>query len=259
MYRLYVDEVGTDDMNDLKNDDHRYLSLTGVAMKIEVARDDLTPKFDWVKKTVFDHDPDNPVIFHRKKIVHRKAEFGVLNDKNKADLFDRAMLRIYKQCDYAVITALIDKLDASGKEKWREKHPYHYLMQILVEKFARFLDRNNDFGEVMPEGRKGIKDARLQEAYDAVRKNGNFYFPPEKICYRIPSKQLKFRYKRDNIAGLQLADLLAHPSHMYIRSRQNHPVTLGAYAQSVTTILVTSKYDRSYHGSIMGYGIKYLP
>lgn len=259
MYRLYVDEVGTDDMGAVENDDHRYLSLTGVAMTLEAARDDLGPKFNWVKSTIFEHDPDNPIIFHRRKIVQRKESFGALNDLRKADLFDRAMMKIIRQCDYTVITAIIDKLDASKRERWREKHPYHYLMQILVEKFARFLVRKDSFGDIMPEGRKGKKDAALQEAYETVRTQGNYYFPPEQICYRIPSQKLKFRYKQDNVAGLQLADLLAHPSHMYIRSTRGHPVSLGRYARQVATVLVQSKYDRSTTGKIHGYGIKFLP
>jgi hypothetical protein len=154
---------------------------------------------------------------------------------------------------------MIDKLDAQSKEKWREKHPYHYLMQILVEKYARFLVRMNSKGDIMPEGRKGVKDDRLQEAYSTVRREGLYYFPAEKIRDRIPHDKLKFRYKAENIAGLQLADLLAHPSHMYVRSIRRHPVALGQYAGSVKEILVGSKYDRSDQGKIDGFGIKYLP
>jgi len=259
MYRLYVDEVGTDDMGNLETDDCRYLSLTGVAMTIDASREQLVPKFDWVKNKIFRHDPDNPVIFHRRKIVQRKGVFGILRCPEKAALFDEAMLRVFSQCEYTVITAVIDKLDASTKTNWREKHPYHYLIQILVEKFARFLDRKNDFGDVVPEGRKGKKDGQLQYAYEAVRSVGNHYYPPEKICYRIPSKSLKFRYKHENIAGLQLADLLAHPSHMYIRSSRRHDVNLGAYARKVKDILVNEKYDRSKAGFVSGYGTKYLP
>lgn len=43
MYRLYIDEVGTDDMIHLEEDNHRYLSLTGVAMEVNHARDHLAP------------------------------------------------------------------------------------------------------------------------------------------------------------------------------------------------------------------------
>lgn len=109
MYRLYVDEVGTDDLTHVEKDDERYLSLTGVAMKIAHARDDLEPKLDWIKTNVFDHDPDSPLIFHRRKIAQRKQEFGILNDEVKRKLFDKAIMRIFESCDYRVITAFIDK------------------------------------------------------------------------------------------------------------------------------------------------------
>jgi hypothetical protein len=259
MYRLYVDEVGTDCVDSLESDDSRFLSLTGIAMKVSAARDDLEPKLDWIKTNVFDHDPDEPLILHRRKIMQRKSHFGVLNDPAKSALFDKATLRLMKVCDYKVITAVIDKLEASKKSKWREKHPYHYLMQIMTEKFARYLDRVGSFGDIMPEARMGKKDEHLQSAYDAVRTDGLYYYSPAQICYRIPSAKLKFRYKKDNVAGLQLADLIAHPSHMSIRARRGHEVQLGKFAKQVETILLASKCDRSATGTISGYGVKYLP
>jgi len=205
------------------------------------------------------HDPDEPLILHRKKIVQRKGVFGVLNDDTKRALFDKAVLRTMKVCEYRVITAVIDKLEASKKAKWREKHPYHYVMQILTEKFSRLLDRVNDVGDIMPEGRKGRKDALLQEAYEEVRKSGNYYYSPAQIRHRIPSGKLKFRYKQDNIAGLQLADLLAHPSYISIVAERKSPVSLGTFGSKVEEVLMATKYDRSVYGSITGYGRKFLP
>lgn len=76
----------------------------------------------------------------------------------------------------------------------------------------------------------------------------------------MPSSNLKFRYKRDNVAGLQLADLLAHPSHMVIRERMGHEVTLGGFCKQVAEMLNGSKYDRSAtSNAIVGYGMKWLP
>nr|WP_317894180.1 DUF3800 domain-containing protein [uncultured Sphingomonas sp.] len=259
MYRLYVDEVGTDDLGHLEADEDRYLSLTGVAMKIDQARDDLKPKMDWIKANVFGHDPDEPVIFHRRKIVQRKQVFGILNDDAKRDRFNRAMLRIYKTCDYNVITVVIDKKAMVRKEKWREKHPYHYLMAIMADKFTRFLERKNSIGDIMPEARMGKKDSQLQSAYEAVRQEGIFYVSGAQICKAIPSKHLKFRPKSDNVAGLQLADLLAHPSHMIVRERQGHAVRLGAFCNQIKPILLAEKYDRSNSGTVLGYGMKWLP
>lgn len=60
MYRLYVDEVGTDALTNLQEDNHRFLSLTGVAMAVTDARDNLEPKLNMIKAELFNHDPDAP-------------------------------------------------------------------------------------------------------------------------------------------------------------------------------------------------------
>jgi hypothetical protein len=145
------------------------------------------------------------------------------------------------------------------KENWREKHPYPYLMAIMVDKFSRFLERHNSIGDIMPEARMGKKDSQLQAAYEAVRRDGIFYVSGAQICRAIPSKNLKFRPKSDNVAGLQLADLLAHPSHMIVRERHEHTVHLGAFCNQIKEILLKGKYDRSHTGKIVGYGMKLLP
>lgn len=259
MYRLYVDEVGTDDLTHLDKDDHRYLSLTGVAMKVVVARDDLTPKFDWIKCKVFDHDPDDPLIFHRSDIVKRKKAYGRLNNPDNAALFDRAIFRSMSTTEFSVITAVVDKKGMVNQPNWQNQHPYHYLMEILVEKYVQFLERQGATGDIMPEGRKGKKDDRLQEAFERVLDRGTYYVKKDRMQARISSPHLKVRYKRDNVAGLQLADLLAHPSHMHLRDRKGHDVSLGSFAAQVREMLLDAKYDRSNTGVISGYGTKWFP
>lgn len=259
MYRLYVDEVGTDDITHLTKDNERYLSLTGLAMKIPAARDDLTPKLDWIKARVFDHDPDNPLIFHRADIVNRKRAFGRLNNDDTRRLFDEAIFRTMNIVDYTIITALIDKQGMINQPNWKNHHPYHYLMGILVEKYVQFLERKADVGDIMPEGRRGKKDAALQLAFEGVLDAGTYYVSAARMASRIHSRQLKIRYKFNNISGLQLCDLIAHPSHMHIRQRMLHRVNLGQFCERVCELLVRTKYDRSNTGLIQGYGYKWLP
>jgi hypothetical protein len=259
MYRLYVDEVGTDGLTNLEKDKHRYLSLTGVAMKIDYARDHLTPNLNWVKSTVFNHDPDDPLVFHRKDIMGYKGPYECLRVEEKAALFNKAMLRLYDVSEYVVITALIDKLWMLKQEHWERKHPYHYLMEVMVEKYTQFLERKSSIGDIMPESRQG-KDELLQSAFASVRENGTDFVEPTRISSTIRAKSLKFRTKRDNIAGLQLCDLIAHPSHMFVRHKMQHDVCLGPFSRQVSDILWLRKYDRSpYNGKIMGYGIKHMP
>lgn len=259
MYRLYVDEVGTDQLTNLVLDKHRYLSLTGVAMRVDHARDTLEPNMNWIKANVFRHDPDDPIILHRKEIMGFKGPFQVLRDDATATLFNKAVLRLFNSTEYTVITALIDKDWMLRQQHWSKTHPYHYLMEILVEKYVQFLERADDIGDIMPESRQN-QDEKLQAAYLDVRKRGCDFVKKDQIASRLRGDKLKFRTKKDNIAGLQLCDLLAHPSHIYVRTLMGHQVKLGPFAAQVAACLKDHKYDRSpWSGKVSGYGIKHLP
>lgn len=259
MYRLYIDEVGTSDLGSVNTDSERYLSLTGIAMLVTEARDVLAPQFASLKADVFNHDPDDPIILHRKKIVGRSGPFGVLANDDLRAKFDERIFAAMEGCNYTVITALIDKKAMLAKDEWKKKEPYHYLMEVLVEKYVQFLERKQSRGDIMPEGRKGKQDQRLQEAFIRVMAAGTYYVPRARMRAQIPSSNLKFRYKRDNVAGLQLADLLAHPSHMTIREMMGHTMHPGDFCDRVKTLLKSRKYDRSGTGRVTGYGMKWLP
>ncbi len=75
----------------------------------------------------------------------------------------------------------------------------------------------------------------------------------------LTSKQLKMKPKSDNIAGLQLADLIAHPSfHVMLAYRAGKPLT-DNFGGKIGKILEDSKYIRSFSGQIDGWGRKWLP
>lgn len=260
MYRLYLDEVGTDGLTHLDKDRHRYLSLSGVAIHQDHVREHLTPMMNGLKASVFKHDPDAPIIFHRKKILGLKGPFQALRDDETREKFNKGILECFTQTEYKVITALIDKDWMLKQGHWSKTHPYHWLMELLVEKYTQFLERKNDMGDIMPEGRQGNPDLALQRAYASIRIWGTQYVNKQRIRSAIPAKSLKFRYKSDNSSGLQLCDLIAHPSHIFIRTKMRHQVTLGPFSSKVARILWDQKYDRSpYNGNVMGYGIKHFP
>lgn len=244
----------------LDEDCHRYLSLTGVAMEVAHAREKLEPACNLIKSLIFDQDPDDPIIFHRSDIMRKRKGFEVLNNPEKSCLFDEYIMNLIKETEYTVITAMVDKKALLSKLNWRKNHPYHFLMEILIEKYAQFLERQNSRRDIMPEGRKGKKDKSLESAFKDVCREGTYYVPNTQISERLTTtKTIKFRYKSDNIAGQQLCDLLAYPSHMYIRSCRGHDVRPGLFSQKIIDILTADKYDRSKYGKIRGYGIKFFP
>lgn len=259
MYRLYLDEHGTDDLTHTVQENHRYLSLSATIIHLDDVRDILVPTMNDLKFRVFQQDPDIPVNLHRSDIVRRKSVFGLLNENERRRLFDELVQEMMTATPYTVITALIDKHLMQQQVHWEQRHPYHYLMEIILEKYVQFLRRNDAIGDLMPESRRGKSDRLLQEAFIRTKRNGTRFVPADVFSSHVRSDNLKFRTKKDNIAGLQLCDLLAHPSHYHVRSTLGHHVRLGRFGETVAGILVNAKYDRSFRGVIGGYGIKTCP
>jgi hypothetical protein len=76
----------------------------------------------------------------------------------------------------------------------------------------------------------------------------------------MTSSELKIKPKSADIAGLQLADLIAHPSRREILLANNLIADdRDTFGNQMCAILQKNKYLRSPKGKIPGYGTKLLP
>ncbi len=126
---------------------------------------------------------------------------------------------------------------------WRYD-PYHYCLAVLLERFVFFLGRKDCHGDVMAESRGGKEDMRLKKSFHNLWERGTDYVEPRQFQERLTSRQLKVKTKTNNISGLQLADLLAHPSRNEILNENgllNRRIT--PFARKVIEIL-RDKYDQ---------------
>jgi hypothetical protein len=62
-----------------------------------------------------------------------------------------------------------------------------------------------------------------------------------------------------NVAGLQLADLIAHSSFIAVKARREGNPLPTNFGGRVAAILEASNYRRKWNGRIIGYGTKWLP
>ena len=96
----------------------------------------------------------------------------------------------------------------------------------------------------MAESRVGKEDRRLKSAYTRLWEQGTDFAGPEQFQKALTSKQLKVKLKTNNISGLQLADLLAHPSRNEILKEQGLlDKNLAPFARQVVAAL-GKKYDQ---------------
>lgn len=256
---MYIDEHGTDQMTSLDCDDRRYLSLTGVVIEIKHVNDYILPAFQHLKREILGADPDSPVCLHRTDIRYSRGPFEALKSESVRQQFDDYILVIMKKAKYTVITVVLDKSVLEAKHYWERTHPYHVLLEVLIEKYAQLLKRKMAVGDIMPEARGKKQDKALQEEFTLYRNKGTRFVTAGMIKSRIPSKKLKFRTKKDCSPGLELCDLIAHPSHYFIRGSRGHNIKRNGFQGKVMELLEAYKYDRSKSGNIWGYGAKFIP
>ncbi len=254
-YRIYIDEVGNPDLASSDNPNHRFLSLTGVILELGYVEKAVFPQMEDLKRAFFGSHPDDPIIFHRKEMVNAAFPFEKLKDDTIRNRFDAELLSLMQTWEYTVITVCLDK--KTHKETytaWRYD-PYHYCLAVLLERFFFFLDRLNARGDVIAESRGGKEDRRLKDSFARLWEKGTDFVAPEQFQKVFTSKQLKVKPKANNISGLQLADLLAHPSRNEIlKERGFMNREFGRFSAKVIEIL-QKKYDQV-EGKI--YGKKFL-
>ncbi len=261
LYRAYIDEVGNHDLNYADDPNQRFLSLTGVILESTYTLEVVQPEMDRIKRAFFQRDPDEPVVFHRKEMVNRRYPFHSLRDADVERQFNEALLDCLKRWEYRVITVVIDKRAHRDQYRVWRYHPYHYCLSVLLERFVLCLGQIQQRGDVLVESRGGREDDQLKRAYEYLYTRGTSYVSASRFQERLTSSQLKVKPKSANIAGLQLADLLAHPSRREVLiSSALLRDSRTTFGDQICAILHQGKYYcHPQTGQIAGYGQKLLP
>ena len=258
-YRIYIDEVGNPDLKSSNLQDHRFLCLAGVIMNLTYVKDVVQTDLENLKENFFQTDPDNPVILHRKEILYKKGPFHVLKDSNIEKDFNSNILSLLTKWEYSVIAVVIDKQEHNERYSTWKYDPYHYCQEILIERYRLFLNIKKAKGDVMYESRGGKEDMRLKTSFRKLMESGTHNLSADQLSEHITSKELKVKTKQSNIAGLQIADLIAHPVRRWafinlIEMNEGN----STFADEINQILEKNKFFR-YDGKINGYGVKKLP
>jgi hypothetical protein len=259
--RLYIDEVGNGDLNGAAEDPNvRYLSLTGVVMKTAAHARRLQPAIDNLKAVHCEEIGDKPCILHRREIMRAEGCFRPLRDAERRQLFNADVLKILADQPYLAITVMIDKKrHLEQYEVWRFD-PYHYCMTCLVERYVLWMTRNSLRGDVVAEARFKKVDKKLKASFNRLYRLGSEHMTAAAMQAPLLSGELGLYPKAANVAGLQLCDLLAHPSARYMRKARDGEEQPQDFGAEVVSILLQAKYARNPRNMLIdGWGTKWLP
>ena len=130
--------------------------------------------------------------------------------------FYEGINKILGQSDVYVIVCCSILKEPFVERFSRGEDVYGLSLKYLIERAIFYVDDNAEDGklEVYIE-RRGIKqDRALLNYYNRLRATGTKWVTAERLVSRLG--RFMFRYKKENIIGLQLADLIAYPITRHI-------------------------------------------
>ncbi len=256
-FRLYVDESGDHSFRAMAGAEwrKRYLCLFGCIFETRYYEPTFCAAIIQFKRTHFGGDPDDRVILHREDIVQKRPPFDCLQDEERQNAFNSDLLALIKKTQFTAIAVVIDKYTSQSKNFGPLPFdPYHVALLAMMERYCGLLQFLKACGDVLAEGRGGNEDKQLKAAFRTVYNAGTRFHEPKFFQNVLTSKELKIKPKAHDIAGLQLADMLAHPVKQHILSERGIAPAPFGFSASMAN-LVGNKYNRRYaNDQIDGYG-----
>jgi len=257
-YRLYLDESGDHTYNLLEDPAHRYLGLLGVWFHQTNDYVSFADDLERLKRDVFGPRPDKPVILHRSDIINRKGPFGMLRETNVQARFNEGFLEVLSRARFRMVCVVIDK--QSHLSRYRSPfHPYHYCLAAMLDRYSGWLNYKNAVGDVIAESRGGEEDLQLKQAYGRVYESGTLMSDRQHHQRALSSKDIKIQPKRANIAGLQLADVLAYPlKQAWLAEKGLIPDPGAVFGKRIVEAVAPMLNRNEFGGQVDGYGRVWL-
>lgn len=211
IYRLFLDETI------VKSDgeqERTWFALVGCVIRLEEHGRILHAQFEDIKRRLFRHHSERaPVVFHRIEMCcpSPRGAFSILRDEGKRSALYGELLRVVDGCDFRVVLEL-DEIRGYRERQRTDWRTLGYLgcLGPLVTSYCEYLDGQDVRGDVMASHLGMKENGLLKGEYWKILQVGG-YGKYASFFRRRLSRALKIELKEKNVAGLQLADLIAAP------------------------------------------------
>lgn len=246
MKLLFLDESG--DAN-LHNVDPEYpvFVLGGIIVDEAHYKTEIIPAVQNFKQTLFGR---TDIILHTSDISRNRKGFEQLINESFRGKFFQELNCLMRSLEYEILACVIDKKRHVEKYAENAKDPYELSLHVLVERFFFDVNEERTRGKIIAEKRNQHQDALLMDAWKNILCEKGTYYLSGECIFSVIDKELKLADKKDNIIGLQIADLVVSPIGR---------ITIGKKAHDDWKIIKT-KFRRDKRTSkASGYGLIRLP
>lgn len=199
-YIIYADESG----------DHSLVKVSDEEYPVFVLAFCIFKKTDYVEKALcklsqikFDFWGHDAVVLHSHKIRKQKDEFAMLGNLPTMEKFVDRINEMVTNTPFFVIATVIDKR-LLQKQYTTPKSPYNLGLLFCLERATKFLveqGQKERLTHIIVEARGKKEDAELELEFRRI-------ITQQRGLARF---DIIFSDKKSNGAGLQIADLMAHP------------------------------------------------
>lgn len=211
---MFLDESGDHSLTVI-DPQYPVFVLGGIIVDAEYAEGELEAHVRQFKREVFG---DEDIILHTREISRNLNSFGGLKDPEFREFFYLKLNALMRDLEYSIVACVIRKDSHLAKYGVSALDPYHFSLHVLVERFCFDVGYGLDGGVIIAECRDATLDDQLQLVWESLRIRGTSHMPAAIIKQRIVG--LEPRAKAENIAGLQIADLVVSPIGRKILGKQ---------------------------------------
>ena len=202
---LYLDESGEHNPSVLSSD-YPVFVLGGIITDKDYADGPLTEELNDFKRRL--PGPSNRIL-HTADITRNRNGFESLADAGVRTRFYEGLNRLMRELQYAVVACAIRK-DTPAYGQFTARDLYLVCFEKLVELFCEEIGEVRDGGMIIAENRSSPPLNRaLERVWSDLKSNGTDQIAGSAITDRILA--LSLRAKQDDIAGLEMADLVISP------------------------------------------------
>ena len=240
---LFLDESGDHNLTVI-DDNYPVFVLGGVIIDKDYADGPLAEAIDQFKHELFGR---TDILLHTADSNRNKNGFESLSNLQFRRFFYEKLNSLVRELDYTVVACAIRKNDLHLHYGAAAIDLYRLSLHKLAELFCNEIGEVRNEGMIIAESRNPTLDQDLEHTWSSLRRRGPGYSGAEMIRDRIRS--LTVRDKKENIAGLQLADLVVSPIGRHVLGKPDKDDWL----------IVEQKLRRGLGGEVEGYGLVSLP
>lgn len=206
-YYLYIDESGDHGLTS-PNPDFPVFLLCGIIVSVD-EYENVRQSFNQIKHTLWGN---KEVIFHSRDIRKCEKEFVLFFDLEKKKWFYENLNNAIQKFQYTIIASAIQKDRYVERFGRLSNDVYEVALSFIIERTIFYLDdikKTEKELEIIIERRGKKEDKNLEEHFQRLLARGTGFVVPQRLKeYRL---KITFKSKKENINGLQLADLVAYP------------------------------------------------